>query len=203
MVMSMSIASKFKMINERLELYKGRIIADAFWDEIRQHYNKICELNDFVDELIGSLICIACVSDFYYICLQVLNFATPHPYLINKIYYGLSAMFLINRTLMMCLIAASISDESVKPLVIFRTIPSNGWTQQLQRLSKQIQRKSVALSGRHFFTLTRQIIISITGTIITYELVLIQFDGDKILPGMFNPCGERGNNSAAINHTIY
>jgi len=66
---------------------------------------------------------------------------------------------------MMCLTAASINDESVKPLAVFRTIPSHGWSQQLQRLSSQIQHKSSALSGRKFFIMTRGIIVSIAGTI--------------------------------------
>ena len=95
MMISLSIATKFRMINERLEFFKGRvsivirrniknfsftllqqIVNDAFWDEIRCHYNKICELNDYIDELIGSLICVACLGDLYSVCLQLLNVAT-------------------------------------------------------------------------------------------------------------------------------
>ncbi|XP_070498768.1 gustatory receptor for sugar taste 64e-like [Chironomus tepperi] len=196
MVMSLSISTKFKMINQRLMSFKGRIIPNDLWDEIRRHYNIICELNDHVDDLIGSLICVACLSDLYYVCLQILNLATPHPYRINQIYYFVSTIYLIARTFLMCLITSSINDESIKPLAIFRTIPNDGWSQQLQRLSNQIQTKSTALSGRHFFTITRGIIISIAGTIITYELVLIQFDGDKILPGMFRPCDGSGNDTS-------
>ena len=65
----------------------------------------------------------------------------------------------------MFLTTASVNDESVKPLAVFRSIPSEGWTQQIQRLCSQIQQNSAALSGRNFFFLTRGIIISIAGTI--------------------------------------
>jgi len=65
----------------------------------------------------------------------------------------------------MFLITASVNDESVKPLAVFRTLPSDGWFQQVQRLCSQIQLNSAALSGRNFFSLTRSIIISIAGTI--------------------------------------
>lgn len=45
------------------------------------------------------------------------------------------------------------------------------------------------MTGKKFFSLTRGIIITIAGTIITYELVLLQFDGDKIPSGMpAHPC---------------
>ncbi|XP_070498930.1 gustatory receptor for sugar taste 64a-like [Chironomus tepperi] len=203
MVMSLSIAMKFRMINERLEFFRGRVVTDTFWDEIRCHYNKICELNEYVDELIGNLICVACLGDLYSICLQLLNVATPLPYSANKIYFWYSTAFLICRTFAMFLTTASVNDESIKPLAVFRSIPSDGWFHQTQRLCSQIQLNSAALSGRNFFFLTRSIIISIAGTIITYELVLLQFDGEKILPGMFNPCGDRGNNSAGLNSTQY
>lgn len=48
----------------------------SFWDEIRCHYNKVCELNEFVDGILGNLICVACLSDLYSVCLQLLNVAT-------------------------------------------------------------------------------------------------------------------------------
>lgn len=83
-LLSLAISTKFKMINERLEFFKGRVrffnnffsflnlfsksqnISGSFWDEIRCHYNKVCELNEFVDGILGNLICVACLSDLYY-----------------------------------------------------------------------------------------------------------------------------------------
>lgn len=96
MIISIAISTKFKMINERLEHFKGRvgamfkllnlstnhfnimfqIVNEAFWDEIRCHYNKLCELNELVDDALGFMICTACLSDLYYVCLQLLNVAT-------------------------------------------------------------------------------------------------------------------------------
>lgn len=65
----------------------------------------------------------------------------------------------------MFLFAAQVNDESIKPLSIFRTIPSEGWCEETQRLCNQIQRNGVALSGKKFFYMHRGIIISIAGTI--------------------------------------
>jgi gustatory receptor len=88
----------------------------------------------------------------------------------------------------MFFIASSIHDESRKPLKILRSIPSEGWSAETDRFSQQLQSGCIALSGRKFFFLTRGIIITITGTIVTYELVLLQFDADKIESDLFNPC---------------
>lgn len=38
-----------------------------------------------------------------------------------------------------------------------------------------MSRDVVALSGMRFFYLTRTLVLSVAGTIITYELVLVQF----------------------------
>ncbi|KAG5682327.1 hypothetical protein PVAND_011686 [Polypedilum vanderplanki] len=186
MLMAISISSRFKMLNERLDFFKGRIVTDEFWDNIRCHYNKLCELNENVDKILGNLICIASLSDLYYVCLQLLNVATRMPFFANKIYFWYSLIFLICRTFTLFILTAQIHDESIKSLAIYRTLPTEGWFNSTQRLCEQIQRSGVALSGKNFFFLTRGLIISIAGTIITYELVLLQFDNDKIVSDLFN-----------------
>jgi gustatory receptor len=102
-------------------------------------------------------------------------------------------VFLIARVSALFFVASSINDEAKKPLKVLRTIPNEGWFPSTQRFSKQVQNDCVAMSGKKFFFITRGIIISIAGTIVTYELVLLQFDGDKIESIMFNPCPELDN----------
>lgn len=46
---------------------------------------------------------------------------------------------------------------------------------QVKRFYYEVARDNVALSGIRFFYLTRGLLLTIAGTIITYELVLIQF----------------------------
>jgi len=94
----------------------------------------------------------------------MINFR-PLPFLANKIYFWYSTVFLICRTSAMFLTSATINDESIKPLAVFRAIPSDGWTQEVKRFCNQIQNNGVALSGKNFFFLTRSILISIAGTI--------------------------------------
>jgi gustatory receptor len=65
----------------------------------------------------------------------------------------------------MFLISSTINDEAIKPLAVFRTLPTEGWFPETERLCNQIQRNTIALSGKKFFHLTRGIIITIAGTI--------------------------------------
>lgn len=88
----------------------------------------------------------------------------------------------------MFFIASSIHDESKRPLKVLRTIPNDGWFSETQRFSQQIQNNCIALSGKKFFFITRDIIITIAGTIVTYELVLLQFDADKINSIVLDKC---------------
>lgn len=93
-IVSMGVASKFKRINERLEYFRERvrkllvnisaitalcsfqIVNESFWEDIRCDYNAVCELQEFIDERIGNIVCLACFNDLYYVCLQLLNVAT-------------------------------------------------------------------------------------------------------------------------------
>lgn len=74
------------------------------------------------------------------------------------------------------LLAAAIHDESRKPINVLRTVPSHLWNVETKRFFGDILCKRIALSGMQFFFLTRNLILSVGGTIITYELVLMQFN---------------------------
>lgn len=53
---------------------------------------------------------------------------------------------------------------------------------QTKRFSEEVTNDTVALSGMKFFYLTRGLVLSVAGTIVTYELVLLQFhENDKVL----------------------
>lgn len=83
-------------------------------------------------------------------------------------------IFLIIRLFIVALCAARINDESTKPIWILRSISGDSWKSESKRLLNEIIYNCVALSGLQFFFLTRKFILNMAGTIVTYELVLLQ-----------------------------
>lgn len=78
------------------------------------------------------------------------------------------------RTFVVTLFAARINDESKKPIWILRSISGHSWRAESQRLFSEIVNNCVALSGLQFFFVTRDLILGMAGTIVMYELVLLQ-----------------------------
>lgn len=116
----------------------------------------------------------------------------------HTIYFWLSFAFLIARTLSVSLYAAAIWDESRKPLEVLRAVPTESWCMEVRRFSEEVENSTAALSGMRFFFLTRKLILSVSittqnsrnnshlrfsfqvaATILTYELVLFQFETEK------------------------
>lgn len=50
---------------------------------------------------------------------------------------------------------------------------------QIERLSNQALQVN-GFTGMNFFHVTRRLLFGLAGTILTYELVLLQFDGEEI-----------------------
>lgn len=100
----------------------------------------------------------------------------PLPTFYRMVYFWFSLIFLIIRTFAVSLFAARLNDESKKPIKILPSIPSSSWNTDAKRLFDDVIFNTVALSGLEFFFLTRSLILRMAGTIVTYELVLLQFN---------------------------
>lgn len=48
-------------------------ISASIWDEIRGHYVVLCELVEYVDENLSTIILLSCANDLYFVCFQLLN----------------------------------------------------------------------------------------------------------------------------------
>lgn len=112
------------------------------------------------------------------------------PSIPHAVYFWFSLTFLIARTLAVSLYSSEIHDQSKKPVEFLRAVPV--WCIEVKRFSEHVVNDTIALTGMRFFYLTRKLILSVTGTIITYELVLIQFHTDEANK---NICGKNLTNT--------
>lgn len=94
----------------------------------------------------------------------------------SKIYFWYSLLFLIARTSATILFGAQVYENARRPLEVIRSVPSEMWCEEVQRFFEQIKIETNALSGRNFFIIRRNLLFSIAGALVTYELVLLQFE---------------------------
>jgi gustatory receptor len=86
------------------------------------------------------------------------------------------------------LIANTIHSSSRRPFEVFRTIPSEGWNEEIQRLFNQIKTETYALSGLNLYFVTKNMLLVMAGALVTYELVLLQFNGKVVDLETFIDC---------------
>ncbi|XP_037024150.1 gustatory receptor for sugar taste 64a-like [Bradysia coprophila] len=176
MITSIALATRFKQINQRLEEIKNEPMVESSWAEIRHHHVLLCELVETVDNYLVVIIILCYANDLYYVCFELLNIFNKLPHFINFIYFWYSFLYLVGRTTGVFLIAASINDAATYPIKFVRRRHTTEWCAELERFGDQISTRAVALSGLKFFFITRSLLFGMAGTIVTYELVLLQFD---------------------------
>uniref|UniRef100_A0A182WQV6 Gustatory receptor n=1 Tax=Anopheles minimus TaxID=112268 RepID=A0A182WQV6_9DIPT len=179
-VISMGLSHSFRRINAYLFLHKREKMSEQFWGEQRQKYRNVCDLVTTVDDHISAITMLSISNNLFFICVQILNSMNSRPTLVHTVYFWFNLIILIGRTLAVAMFAAEVNDESKRPIEVLRTIPRNGWCLEAKRFAEEVTTDTVALTGLKFFSMTRKLVLNVTGAIITYELVLIQFHKDDV-----------------------
>ncbi|KAJ1528361.1 hypothetical protein ONE63_006780 [Megalurothrips usitatus] len=175
MLISMPLSQRFKQINDRLEAVTGKVMTDDFWRRARETYNELSVLSRQVDDAVGKLVLLSFASNMYFICRQLLHsFRTPRTGFWYNLYFSYSFGYMLLRTVLVSLFAASVNDQSRRPLPVLFGVPAEGFSHEVERFMSQVTRDHVALTGCRFFSVTRGLILTVAGTIISYEIVLMQ-----------------------------
>ncbi|XP_050553314.1 gustatory receptor for sugar taste 64f-like [Spodoptera frugiperda] len=107
------------------------------------------------------------------------SFSSYTRYYIYPAYLTYSSVYLFVRFLAVALVAARIHSASLVPGPILFAVPATSYCKEVERFQNQVNDGVVvAFSGLHFFYITRDLVLTIAGTIVTYELVLLQFSTD-------------------------
>lgn len=96
--------------------------------------------------------------------------------IVRRIYFCFSFGFLLARTTAVSLYAASIHDESRLPAPILYSVSGTSYGNEVSRFLTQVTTDNISLTGMKFFSVTRGLVLTVAGTIVTYELVLVQFN---------------------------
>ncbi|ALC49894.1 Gr5a, partial [Drosophila busckii] len=152
---------------------------EIFWTYARTRYRAIVELILDVDDAISGIMLISFGSNLYFVCLQVLKSINKMPSAVHAVYFYFSICFLIGRSVAVLLYVSAVHDHSRAPLRLLREVPRQSYQEEQCRFASELVSDEIALTGLKFFSITRKLFLSVAGSIVTYELVLIQFHEDK------------------------
>ncbi|XP_021926063.1 gustatory receptor for sugar taste 64f-like isoform X2 [Zootermopsis nevadensis] len=175
MLVSIALASRFRLLNYHLKEVRGKVMPECFWRSAREDYNALSHLTSSVDSCVSSIVLLCFATNLFFICQQLLNSINRSLNTIQIVYFYVSFGYLLLRTIAMALYAASIYDESRVAKEVLYAVPAHSYQVEVHRFLIQVATDNVALTGLNFFPVTRTVLLTLAGTIVTYEVVLVQF----------------------------
>ncbi|XP_035739091.1 gustatory receptor for sugar taste 64a-like [Vespa mandarinia] len=178
MLISTGLAERYKTLNRRLFDMAEKHANNVDWSEFRNDYAILSSLVKKVDNDISPIILLSFANNLYFICLQLLNgISGPEgDDILSNLYFFGSFAFLILRTCAVTLLTARINDQSKTVLPLLYNCSSSTYNIETQRLQYQLTTDDISLTGLRFFSITRNFMLALTGAIVTYEVVLLQFN---------------------------
>ncbi|EDW70119.1 gustatory receptor for sugar taste 64b [Drosophila virilis] len=173
MCIGIGLAARFHQLHRRIAAVHRKVMPAIFWTEVRHNYLSLKRLVRLLDGAVAPLMLLAFGNNMSFICFQLFNsFKNIGVDLIVMLAYWYSLIFAILRTTLTIFVASSIHDFERKIITALRDVPAKAWTTEVQRFSEQLGNDMTALSGNGFFYVTRQLVLSMATTIITYELMI-------------------------------
>ncbi|XP_043276378.1 gustatory receptor for sugar taste 64e-like [Venturia canescens] len=171
------LAERYKSLNKRLITNTPYYRKNLDWREFRECYATLSTLVKNVDNKISPIILLSFGNNLYFICLQLLNGLSPsETNILGTVYFFGSFAFLVGRTVAVTLLTARINDQSKQALPALYNCPGPYYNIETQRLQQQLTTDEVCLTGLRFFSITRNFMLAVAGAIVTYEVVLLQFN---------------------------
>ncbi|XP_050518353.1 gustatory receptor 5a for trehalose-like [Diabrotica virgifera virgifera] len=182
-IMLIGEALKFRLqqLNQRIRIYsKTEICNLQVWRTCRTNYLRIVALCQITNERISTLILLSFLVNLYFVLKQIFKSLTKFNDSIKKAYFYISFCLMVIRISCVIIFGSGIHDEWQETSQILQTVSSSAYNVELERFIKTVTTYELALSGKNFFSVRRQLILQIAGTIVTYELVIIQFYNEML-----------------------
>ncbi|XP_001985089.2 gustatory receptor for sugar taste 64b [Drosophila grimshawi] len=173
MCIGIGLAARFHQLHRRIAAVHRKVMPALFWTEVRHHYLALKRLVRLLDNALAPLILLGFGNNMSFICFQLFNsFKNIGFDFIVMLAFWYSLIFAVVRTTLTIFVASSINDYELKIITSLRDVPARAWSTELERFSEQLGNEMTALSGNGFFYVTRQLVLSMGTTIITYELMI-------------------------------
>ncbi|XP_014291691.2 gustatory receptor for sugar taste 64f [Halyomorpha halys] len=177
MSVCIALSVRFEQLQTSLKRIMGQDMSQEFWRESRKRYIKLSFLVKNLDEKFSLLMFFTFFNNVYSICCLLYRALKWRDLTTIHTIYNCAAFILVTvRLYGICLAAGKIHDISKDILPVLFAVPSQSYNVEVHRLFLQIWQDPVSLTGSRFFAITRGLVLKITGTIFTYEIVLAQFN---------------------------
>nr|QQP19796.1 gustatory receptor 6 [Tropidothorax elegans] len=171
------------LLSDMLKFYNNSISSTlpkskslAYWKKKRETYSVLVSLVKEINHKISNLVVLSFGSNLFFICMQLYyNLTVQHPSTVKSLYFLISFGFLLMRTCFVCMSASSVYERSQTTMDILFALPTSQFNVEVERLLDTVRGETLAVTGYNFFTVNRKLMLTVAGTIATYELVLVQF----------------------------
>ncbi|XP_041973947.1 gustatory receptor for sugar taste 64f-like [Aricia agestis] len=199
MIVSVTVylMNRFQDFNYALavRLKKCRYNKNVQWRDIQGYYTRLAKLVRAVDDRYNTFIFMSFAVNLVYICKNIYVYIQYHRHkFINAsaqvseslswlevTHFFMFNVSVLTKALMTFTSTAYLHTLTREPLNALHTIPATAYSPQFQRFMDQVFQSKVHLSGLKMFYISRNTILSVISTVITYELVLIQLPDNDII----------------------
>ncbi|XP_070501279.1 gustatory receptor for sugar taste 64a-like [Chironomus tepperi] len=179
MMLSIGITTRFNQYNHlfrKIIQNRHNECKPTIWRDLRTHYIQLLELTKFIDSHISGVVLISASHNMLTVLLKCFfAFRPTRIDILDTIYFWFFVVFLITRTFLVLYLPAMINEAACRPLTYIRQIPQDKWNSDMDRLHDiiSIEAPSIGFTGKQFFYITKGTILSMIGTIITFEIILL------------------------------
>uniref|UniRef100_A0A0U5APM3 Putative gustatory receptor n=1 Tax=Reticulitermes speratus TaxID=60591 RepID=A0A0U5APM3_9NEOP len=174
-LMSVALADKFRQLNRCLQSVQGKPTPPRFWHQMREDYNTLSCLVMRVDSCMSKIVFLSFANNLYTVCIQLFNSLHLPQNAVQMVYFCLSFGYVLLRIVAVSLSAASINEQSSQVRKILYSVPATSFSKEVQRFLQQVTTYEIALTGLNLFSVKRTLLLKVAATIVTYELILVQF----------------------------
>nr|XP_023022940.1 gustatory receptor for sugar taste 64f-like [Leptinotarsa decemlineata] len=177
MVIGATLKYRMRQVTHRVEmLAKSKVNQKHAWKVLRNDYLQVVSLCCSTNKRISPMIITSFTINLYFILKQIFRNLIKMDSTLERTYFHMSFGLLIIRIFCVIIYGSGVHDEWMDIRQIIHNVSTSAFNIEVERFISNISSYELVLSGKNFFGIRRGLILQIAGTIVTYELVLIQFN---------------------------
>ncbi|VEN59937.1 unnamed protein product, partial [Callosobruchus maculatus] len=180
MIIGVSLQYRFHQIKEQVDIMiESKIKNENTWLSVRKDYLLLVRLCKKTNDTVSTLILGSFTINMYFVLKQMFKSLMRIENTVDRVYFYMSFGLLIIR-LGFVIIFGSAANEEWKDIgFLLHSVPTEIHNVEVDKFIDNTSFE-IALSGKQFFVIKRDLILKIAGTIVTYELVIIQLNTDEL-----------------------